>query len=243
MHAPPLPPDAAPMDGTLPTIRRLPRLRVRWRRARRRTTWRDFAALGAVFAGLGVGAIAYQRSGVLLNHTGSMPLGLYRVTRTPRDAMTGAPVLARGARVVWCLPLRLVDEARRRGYLGGGVCPGNVESILKEVAALPGDTVVVDADGMAVNGRRLPNSGPLARDSRGRAITAVPFGRYPVRPGEAWVWSPYTAHSFDSRYYGALPLADLVGVARPLWTQDQGVPGRPSPRPASRGAEEITPGT
>lgn len=215
------------MDDALPTIRRLPRLRVRWRRARRRTTWRDFAALGAVFAGLGAAAIAYQRSGVLLNHTGSMPLGLYRVSRAPRAVASDVPVLTRGATVVWCLPLRLVGEARRRGYLGGGACPGGVESILKEVAAVPGDTVVVSAAGMAVNGRALPYSRPLAHDSRGRPITAVPFGRYPVVPGEAWVWSPYTALSFDSRYYGPLALSDLVGVARPLWTRYQPLPGPP----------------
>lgn len=236
MHAPRLSPDAAPMDDALPTIRRFPRLRVRWRRARRRTTWRDFVALGAVFVGLGVAAVAYQRSGVLLNHTGSMPLGLYRVTRAPRDAVSGAPVLTRGTPVVWCLPLRLVGEARHRGYLGAGPCPGGVESILKEVAAIPGDTVLVDSAGMAVNGRRLPNSRPLPFDSRGRPIGAVRAGTYPVRPGEAWVWSPYTPQSFDSRYYGALPLRDLVGVARPLWTRDQPHPDSAGRLPPGGGA-------
>jgi conjugative transfer signal peptidase TraF len=208
-------------------IRWLPRFRVRWRRARRRTTWRDFARLGAVFVLLWVAAVAYHRSGVVLNHTGSMPLGLYHVTRAPR--VTSVPVLTHGATVVWCLPQRLGGEARRRGYLGGGSCPGGVESILKVVAAVAGDTVVVDSAGIAVNRRRLPYSRPLTFDSRGRSTTAMPHGWYVVGPAEAWVWSPYTALSFDSRYFGALPIAGLVGIAHPLWTRYQPLPGTPAP--------------
>ena len=213
MSASSLPARTAEGEGGPASFRALPRLRVRWRRARRRTTWRDFARLGVVFLGLGACGVAYHSSGVVFNHTASMPMGFYQVRRA-------APAVTRGAVVVWCLPTSLVAEAKRRGYLGGGSCPGGVESILKEVAAVPGDTVVVDPAGLAVNGRRLAGSRPLARDSRGRPVASVPHGRYVVRPGEAWLWSPHTAHSFDSRYYGALPVAGLVGVARPLWTRD-----------------------
>ena len=211
--------------------RPLPRLLARWRRARRRTTWRDFARLGVVFLVLAACGVAYHSSGIVFNHTGSMPIGFYQVRRLTAGAPPGrAPrELARGALVMWCLPERLIGEARRRGYLGGGACQGGVEPILKTIAAVPGDTVVVDSSGLAVNGRRLPSSHAIARDSRGRPIRAMPPGRYVVGPAEAWVWSPYTPLSFDSRYYGALPFAGLVGFARPVWTRHQPLPRASEP--------------
>lgn len=205
---------------------------MRWRRARQRTTWRDFARLGVVFLALAACSLVYHSSGIVFNHTGSMPVGFYQVRRTVEsrpESMPQATALAHelgpGTVVMWCLPERLVGEAQRRGYLGGGTCPGGVEPILKEIAALPGDTVVVDSLGMAVNGRRLSHSRPLPRDSRGRPLDSMPWSRYVVRPGEAWLWSPYAAHSYDSRYYGALPFVGLVGVARPLWIRHLSRPG------------------
>jgi conjugative transfer signal peptidase TraF len=189
---------------------------MRCHRTMRRTTWRDLAALGCVFLGLAVATVVWHRSGLILNHTGSMPVGFYRLRPAP-----GRPggQLARGATVVWCLPTPLVVEARRRRYLVRGQCPGGVEPILKMVAALPGDTVVVDAIGLTVNGRRLPNSHPVAFDSHGRRLSAVPRGVHVVPPGYAWLWSPHTALSFDSRYYGAVPISGLVGLARPVWVR------------------------
>lgn len=190
---------------------------VRWRRARRRTTWRDFAALGAVLGAMVTSAAAWTWAGLLLNHTASLPRGLYRVDRiASRTAASPETLPTRGAVVVWCLPPDLTAFARLRGYLVRGGCSAGGEPILKLVAAVPGDTVRVDTVGMAVNGARLPNSRPLNLDSRGRPTQSVPAGVYPVRSGQVWLWSPYTAHSFDSRYYGALPIGGWVGTARPL---------------------------
>jgi conjugative transfer signal peptidase TraF len=181
--------------------------------------WRDLARLAAVLGGLAAAAAVWYRSGLILNHTASMPLGVYRVQRAgsaPRDGTVAPP--ARGSTVVWCLPARLAAEARRRGYLVRGRCPGEAEPVLKVVAAVPGDTVVVDADGIGVNGRRLPNSRPLGRDARGRRLAAVPHGTYVVPTGIAWLWSQHDARSFDSRYYGGVPVGGLVGLTRPVWT-------------------------
>jgi conjugative transfer signal peptidase TraF len=203
---------------------------LRSRRAVARTTWRDFAALGGVFCVLGVATVAYRRSGVMLNHTASMPVGLYRVVRSAGGRIT--PALRRGDAVVWCLPAPLVAEARRRHYLLRGGCPGDAEPMLKVLGAVPGDTVTVDRLGLAVNGVRLPNSHPLAFDSHGRRLASMPRGEYVVRPGTAWLWSPYHALSFDSRYYGAVPVSGLVGVARPLWIRRPKLPPGVGPAPA-----------
>lgn len=179
-------------------------------------------ALAGAFGVLGIAAVAWYSSGLLVNHTASLPVGLYRVARLTIAervaAAAGRLAPPRGAVVVWCLPYDLAALGRRRGYLLRGPCPGDVEPVLKHVAAVPGDTVVVNAGGLAVDGHRLANSRALARDARGRSTSPVPDGIYAVTPGTVWLWSPYTLHSFDSRYYGAVTASGWVGVAQPLWT-------------------------
>lgn len=192
-----------------------------------RHPWRDLGALALALAAVAGAAALWYRSGLLVNHTTSLPVGLYRVTRltTAERVAAAAGRLAppRGTVVVWCLPDHVAAVGRRRGYLLRGPCPGDVEPVLKHVAAVPGDTVVVDAVGLAVAGRRLANSRALARDARGRPTNPVPPGRYAVTPGTVWLWSPHTPRSFDSRYYGAVTASGWLGVAQPLWTQKPAV--------------------
>lgn len=159
---------------------------------------------------LACGAVAVSRSGLRIQHTGSLPMGLYR------DVGSASPV--RGAIGVWCLPLGVAQWARARGYIGGGSCPGNVEPLGKVVLAAVGDTVTLSADGITVNGVAIPNSRPAARDSRGRLLTPASFGTYILRRGEVWIGSPYTDRSFDSRYFGPVPDTMLLSVVRPVWT-------------------------
>jgi conjugative transfer signal peptidase TraF len=154
------------------------------------------AAVGCAFA-----------LGLRLNLSGSIPPGLYRLERGP---------VARGVIVLACLPAPLVAFARARGYIHGGSCADGSEPVGKAVAALPGDTVVVRSDAIAVNGRAVPHSRPLSYDSRRRALTAYPLGSYVVRSDEVWLLSPYSAASFDSRYFGPIPLRGVVGRIKRL---------------------------
>lgn len=96
---------------------------------------------------------------------------------------------------------------------------GAAEPVLKHVAAVAGDTVVVGASGLTIHGHLLANSRALGRDARGRPAASVAVGVHAVRPATAWLWSPYTMHSFASRYYGAVPVDGWVGVARPVWVR------------------------
>jgi type IV secretory pathway protease TraF len=46
-------------------------------------------------------------------------------------------------------------------------------------------------------------------DRRGRVLPQIPLGSYVVRPGTVWVVSSYSPLSFDSRYFGAIPLGNI----------------------------------
>jgi conjugative transfer signal peptidase TraF len=150
-------------------------------------------------------------AGFMINHTASAPRGLWRI------APLNGPV-ERGRMVSVCppdsSPFRL---ARKRGWLSYGRCPGGYEPLLKPVSAIPGDFVELTPEGLSVNGRLAPNTAPLAADSLGRPMPSAPFGAHVVRPGEAWLVSDFTPWSFDSRYFGPLPLARIEGAAAPVW--------------------------
>jgi conjugative transfer signal peptidase TraF len=142
---------------------------------------------------ISLAAVKYARSNLHVNFTGSLPIGVYR--RVP-----GSPV--RGDLVVVCLPRAAGEFARSRGYVWRGGCPGRAAPVGKVVLALPGDTVTETPAGLFLNGRAVPNSRVVLRDSRGRPIPHLPFGRYVVKPDHVWLFSPFHPMSFDSRYFG-----------------------------------------
>ena len=151
---------------------------------------------------------ALRGTGLRLNLTASEPRGLYRIAREPRR---------RGGLVIFRLPARLSALALARGYALPGDHLGGAMPGLKRIAALPGDTVAVEPDGVRVNGVLWPESKPLGRDSSGRRLEHYPFGVYRVPAGEVWLLSD-NPRGWDSRYFGPLPFANVVSAARPLLT-------------------------
>ena len=88
--------------------------------------------------------------------------------------------------------------------------------MLKYVAAISGDTITLDEQGISVNGVHQPNSKPMAEDGAGRPLR--PAGGYPyapLGPGFVWLLTP-RPNSFDSRYFGAVPAGRIRGTAAPL---------------------------
>jgi conjugative transfer signal peptidase TraF len=165
------------------------------------------AGVGTV---LGVFAVA-QAAGLRVNATPSMPTGLWMVTATRLSP-------GRGEIIAACLPdSDPAREAFHRGYIAAGSCPGGTEPLVKPIAAISGDVVVVSAAGIAVNTAPIANTAPLGRDDAGRPLQPVPAGLYRVPPGKLWLLSGHDPRSFDSRYFGAIPIASLRGTARPIW--------------------------
>jgi conjugative transfer signal peptidase TraF len=162
-----------------------------------RRGWLVGAVLLVAVITVGVGACTGRH--FLWNLSPSLPRGLYLLepSRVPR----------RGAVVAFEPPPLAAAEVAARHYLPEGA------SLLKIVAALPGDRVCLHESAFVVNGESL---GPIVRrDSAGRPLTPFDFcGRVP--PGRAFV-ATTTQLSYDSRYFGPVALSSLT-VAVPAWT-------------------------
>jgi conjugative transfer signal peptidase TraF len=155
----------------------------------------------AGLAATGVVVATFQLSGALglrINTSPSLPMGLYITTA---DA---------GANLVEFCPVEpFATLSIVRGYRDSGACRDGAAPLLKPVIARSGDVVEVSARGISVNGALLPNTVPLARDTKGRHLEGWPSGRYVVDPETIWVASSYHPRSFDSRYFGPLPTAAI----------------------------------
>jgi conjugative transfer signal peptidase TraF len=169
---------------------------------------RTFVACAA--AGIAV-ALTAHGAGVVINATPSMARGVWQRTDQP---------LARGVVVIACPPRTTTLElGADRHYLGDGDCPSRHEPLIKPIAAMPGDTVVVRRSGtIEVNGTPLNNSRSLRNDEGGRPLTGMPAGTYAVAAGHVWLISTYSPLSFDSRYLGPVPISSIRGTVKPLWT-------------------------
>lgn len=144
-----------------------------------------FAALWLIMAG-----ILAHGSGLRINPTPSLPKGVYRIA-PGQD-------LARGNFVSFCLQGEFADLADERGYLQAGSCPNGLRPLLKRLAGLPGDCI--EADSLAVR----------SVDSQGRPIPSV-LQSGVIPSGMALVLADHEG-SFDSRYFGLVPLDSLQRV-------------------------------
>ncbi len=165
----------------------------------------------ALIAAVAMSALGFQLMALRIGLTDSAcPPGIYRmVYRTP----------SRGDLVLVCLPAALAQLGQARGYLARGCgCADGIEPLGKVLSALPGDSVEVTRDYIAVNGRRLQNSATLSRDSRGRSVPHLTWGRYTVRPNQVWLLGTKDARSWDSRYFGPVPASSIRAALEPVLT-------------------------
>lgn len=160
---------------------------------------------------IGAVPLGVHQVGLTWNASQSMPEGIYQV------APMAYPV-ARGKIVTVCPDTQAAALGLARGYLDpGSACADGVAALLKPVAAVPGDTVTVSARGVSVNGRLIPNSAALSADDMGRTLQSVPAGVYAVPQGAVWVISSHDPRSFDSRYYGPVPVQNIKGIAHAIF--------------------------
>ncbi|WP_374618787.1 conjugative transfer signal peptidase TraF [Devosia sp.] len=145
-------------------------------------------------------------SGLRVNLTPSYPIGLWRIEPLAHDPGVGD-------RIVVCPPPDPAFElARDRGYLGRGLCPGWFSPLIKTVVAVAGQHIAIEGD-ITVDGVHLPHSSVRFADGAGRALTPATGGMVP--DDQLFLFSEF-AGSYDSRYFGPIPAAGVLGLAQPL---------------------------
>ena len=162
-------------------------------------------------AGIAVPVLSFELLGLRIGLTDSAcPPGIYRmVNRAP----------SRGDLVLACLPDAIAQLGSARGYLlRGRGCGDGIEPVGKRLSALPGDSVEVVPDYVAVNGQRLEHSATLSRDSSGRSVKHVAWGRYTVPTNQVWLFGTKDSRSWDSRYFGPVPASSVRAALEPVLT-------------------------
>jgi signal peptidase I len=101
-------------------------------------------------------------------------------------------------------------------------CPGPPDAdLVKRVIALPGQTIYSAANGIYVDGRRLPEPYLPEHDPLGHPIPgasrAAPFH---VPPGEFYVMGDNRAVSCDSRFWGPIKGSSVIGKVVLLFWHD-----------------------
>ena len=138
---------------------------------------------------------------LIWNASASVPIGLYLVL----------PVgdLAFADLVVVQPPDQLASFLADGGYLPRGL------PLLKQIAALPGQTVC--REGTAVTIDDVPFGNALAHDRLGRRLP-VWQGCLQLGHEQVFLLNPGRPDSLDGRYFGPLPATSILGRATPLWT-------------------------
>lgn len=146
--------------------------------------------------------------GYRVNLTPSEPIGLWRIVSLDRPPVAGD-------RIFICPPKRPdMEQAAQRGYLRSGLCRSGYAPLIKSVAAIGGQHVEI---GRSVNIDRilLPHSALAISDGKGRALAHYEGGV--VQEGFVFLHSDF-AGSYDSRYFGPIPAAGILGLAREVLT-------------------------
>lgn len=172
-------------------------------------------ALLLVIGGTGIiflGTICFAAGG-RFNSTRSIPLGLYWLTNAP---------VTKDAYVIFCPPVsKLFDEARERGYISPGFCPGNYGFMMKRVLASANDRIEIAGESVRINGAPVPHSRPMKADGTGRTGRTMPpyqLGAYILGKSELLLMSDRSGSSFDGRYFGPVAFTQITGVLRPILT-------------------------
>jgi conjugative transfer signal peptidase TraF len=153
-------------------------------------------------------ALAAKHSGLGINYTSSLPIGIYQ--------KSSISVIHHDDIVAVCLPAAIAHEGLVRDYLAHGHCPGGSVPVLKQVIAIPHDTVKLTNQQITV-GNQAYFAPQQAHDHNGiRVKHFIQNGTY-QNIKTYWLYG-YNApfNSWDSRYYGGVKRSQIIGVYKPV---------------------------
>lgn len=134
------------------------------------------------------------------NASASVPTGIYRVQSVDK--------LGAGELVIVRPPEPLATALAAGAYLPRGV------PMLKQVAALPGQTICRTAFAISIDSHGVGEA--RERDGHGRLLPTWQGCRV-IGEDDVFLMNPQSAESLDGRYFGPLPASSVIGRAIPVW--------------------------
>ena len=181
-------------------------------RVRARIVLAGLAACG--LAALAWASFMHPLPRLIYNPSDSVPVGWYRVdplhhrpSSLPRPL---PPSLRVDSIVLTTLPPDAAALAAQRGYLPASV------PLLKRVGAVAPQEVCITGRIVRIDG--VPSAAVLPADRWGRPLPSWQQCRQ-LQPGELFLLSIINPASFDSRYFGPVSAAAVIGVAHPVWLE------------------------
>jgi len=162
--------------------------------------WLAGAVVGLALSALVVPAVAKPNLRLVWNVSASVPLGLYRIEpgHSPKIGELAA---------VRPEPALSQLMANRR-YVEQGAL------LVKPVAAVTGARVCRQQQRITINGQQRASA--LDHDRFGRELPRW-RGCRNLGAGQYFLLAPNVPASFDSRYFGPIAAANVIGRATPLW--------------------------
>ena len=154
---------------------------------------------------------AMKNGRVIFNTTSSFPLGFYKISKSNQ--------YKKGVLVSFCaVPSKMIDKIIEQGYTQrNSLCPNQTPQLLKKILGLEGDIVEIQRT-VSINNQSIKNSRIFKQDRSGNLLPIQPSQN--IKKGYFWAMSDYNNKSFDSRYFGQVPLENIIGIATPIITWD-----------------------
>lgn len=154
-------------------------------------------------------------NGYRFNTSTSFPPGIYVIDKS-KD---GYEYQIRDL-ILFCPPdNNSVKTALARGYISQGWCKSQTIPMIKRIAAIDGDEVIL-GDTISINNDELTNTTIKHQDALKRSL--IPFtlngkSQFIVPYQQVFVYSDYAPNnSFDSRYFGPVPINNIHGTIKPV---------------------------
>lgn len=150
---------------------------------------------------------------IVFSYTGSIPIGFYRIESSFSN-------IKQGDYISFCLSNAVAKIGMQRGYTHSGSCKNGSEELIKEVIAVPGDTVILSDDRFIVSSlsSKITYIAPSKTIDKNH-LYVYRFIKNGIYHSKGyWVYgfnSP--KYSWDSRYYGEIPQENVKHKLFLLW--------------------------
>jgi conjugative transfer signal peptidase TraF len=173
---------------------------------------KKFAVLYVLITSLTLVALVFvlfHALGFRINRSSSLPESVYRITPLTEGEplRTGDIVLIDLSRI----SNPVIDRGIERGYVNGAWN----QPMLKQIGAIPGDSVALKDGFLFVNGEAAAKMAVASRDSFGGELFPWPTP-VTLRQNQYWLVSE-PERGFDSRYFGPIHRNAFTHRAKPVF--------------------------